>query len=545
MAGVGGKDPYPYFEWFDPRESAFPPPTTGIFDEPNRQICVNVQWVKWLAGVISRLEYPDVYTGDDTTIETAIQEILKFQMALGGGENPCESDCAEPEPPRTIYRYRPVPLPDCVELVDADGDGIYETINITQTCEGDCMPIIIHNYECGCGDGASGTGGTSASGTTSDTGTTPALTDGQGSVPSVDRTTVCEFVTVAMPFFAQKLGEVVGDWRQLAEGGEEVTDAIAEAATDSVESSFGAIPVVGDQAGGAAGIVGTWLNTVWDLFTDSITNLPENLEELMNDTDFVLRLQVEAYGVLSNSDWSGSITRSQLKSIVGRMPINWGNALQDTWVPGLRYVLLGIAQFLPLEKINLQGTFARGDGDPELCAYLANQNGQTYEEPVDVGSVAPPDPNIVSYSNGSDQFTIRLFNLNTAYDRYTLVDPLPYDYTDVEIVGGGCIIDSVDVFGNSPNPHLRVNNAGLYAWGTIPVAGINAYDGYDSGYITPTQYDDIKALIEDRTGAFTPVETFTSGNTVSVGSDVILGCPDRDGGSATLVWVWTIERQAS
>jgi len=264
MAGTRGKDPYPYFEWFDPRESAFPPPETGIFDAPNRQICINTQWVKWIAGVVSRLEYHDVYEGDAETIERAIQEILKFQFALGGGDNPC----ADERPPNVVYRYRPVPLPDCVELLDMDGDGIFETFNIREDCEDSCM-VTINVYEgCGCGDSVAGSGGASGGmGGALGTGTDGALPSGQG-VPASERVTVCDFVTNTVPFIAQKLEEIAGDFRQAAEAGEELTDNVAENLRDSIESALGAIPFIGDQVGGGAGVVGSQISSLWDSFTD-------------------------------------------------------------------------------------------------------------------------------------------------------------------------------------------------------------------------------------------------------------------------------------
>ena len=62
------------------------PPTEGVLDSPTRCIEVNVKWAGFLAGVIERLAYHDVWRGDDNTVRVAIDKIEQILLQLG-------SDC--------------------------------------------------------------------------------------------------------------------------------------------------------------------------------------------------------------------------------------------------------------------------------------------------------------------------------------------------------------------------------------------------------------------------------------------------------------------
>lgn len=65
------------------------PPTESILDSPTRCIEVNVKWAGFLAGVIERLAYHDVWDGDDNTVRVAIDKIEQILLQLG-------SDCPAP-----------------------------------------------------------------------------------------------------------------------------------------------------------------------------------------------------------------------------------------------------------------------------------------------------------------------------------------------------------------------------------------------------------------------------------------------------------------
>lgn len=65
------------------------PPTENILDSPTRCIEVNVAWAGFLSGMIERLAFYDVWDGDETTKETAINKIEEILLQLG-------TDCPAP-----------------------------------------------------------------------------------------------------------------------------------------------------------------------------------------------------------------------------------------------------------------------------------------------------------------------------------------------------------------------------------------------------------------------------------------------------------------
>lgn len=67
---------------FDPRLSPQPVPTVGVFDAPTVCIPINVQWIPFISGVIERLAWGEIWSGDDDDKTFAIQEIYSLVEAM-------------------------------------------------------------------------------------------------------------------------------------------------------------------------------------------------------------------------------------------------------------------------------------------------------------------------------------------------------------------------------------------------------------------------------------------------------------------------------
>ncbi|GEM_PF-2026746 len=75
---------------YDTRINPLAPPSVGIFDEPTRPVCVNVEWIPHIDGLLERLVWEDAWLGDDVTIDFAIAQVRKLMIALALG-NSCGS----------------------------------------------------------------------------------------------------------------------------------------------------------------------------------------------------------------------------------------------------------------------------------------------------------------------------------------------------------------------------------------------------------------------------------------------------------------------
>lgn len=90
-----------------PRSKAYPPPTAGIFDEPNICIPLNVKWVTFIAGLMEVLQQPDLWQGSPETIEWAQQQVTLFTNALFTGEPSCADDPVTPDCDDGCTNYLP------------------------------------------------------------------------------------------------------------------------------------------------------------------------------------------------------------------------------------------------------------------------------------------------------------------------------------------------------------------------------------------------------------------------------------------------------
>lgn len=73
----------PYDTRFDPA----PTPNVGVFESPTVNLAINALWVSHLDGLLERLLWSDAWSGTETEIDVAIQEVQKLLVVLGSGGN--------------------------------------------------------------------------------------------------------------------------------------------------------------------------------------------------------------------------------------------------------------------------------------------------------------------------------------------------------------------------------------------------------------------------------------------------------------------------
>ena len=73
---------------YDVRYGAVVPPTAGIFDAPTVQLCMNVEWVAFVDGVLGKLMRRGVWLGTPETPAWAVGEVQKLLIQLLQ-RNPC------------------------------------------------------------------------------------------------------------------------------------------------------------------------------------------------------------------------------------------------------------------------------------------------------------------------------------------------------------------------------------------------------------------------------------------------------------------------
>jgi hypothetical protein len=87
---------------YDPLYGAVRPPETGIFDAPTVQLCMNVEWVAFVDGVLGKLLRRGVWLGDPETQAWAVGEVQKLLIQLMQ-RNPCgEGEAMKPLIPTEI-----------------------------------------------------------------------------------------------------------------------------------------------------------------------------------------------------------------------------------------------------------------------------------------------------------------------------------------------------------------------------------------------------------------------------------------------------------
>lgn len=72
---------------FDTRYYPAPTPNVGVFESPTVNLAINARWVSHLDGLLERLLYRDAWSGTESEIDTAIQDVQKLLAVLGSGGN--------------------------------------------------------------------------------------------------------------------------------------------------------------------------------------------------------------------------------------------------------------------------------------------------------------------------------------------------------------------------------------------------------------------------------------------------------------------------
>lgn len=339
-----------------------PPPSVG--PQGGNQVCVTFgeQWVPYVVGMLEAIRWADSWRTDDpATARQAVEWTAQLQNIFAHAE-PCESG-GQPGGNRDTVGGL---LIDCCESEDCE----------CQTEQDNEMPTVHFDnagnlYLSVCGQLRPIAGATLSASGEFVGGTQPG--DGGPQVNSPDNTsggvitteggaTSCDVVTQVVPYIASQMSEIAQDIQQAVNTGTNIADGIA---------GFGdIIPVSGDAAEEAV-----------NLWNRILENGPDNIRSMLEDTDFVFRLQQEAFVVLNGRPRGFQLTRSDLRAIMRRMPIFWGNPLQDSYVPAASVVLQLFAELLNLEKINLRVFLSAGNGDANLCAYLASTRGLDYTPP--------------------------------------------------------------------------------------------------------------------------------------------------------------------
>jgi|GEM_PF-3120533 len=101
---------------YDTRLNPLSPPSVGIFDEPTRPVCINVDWIPHIEGLLERLVWDDAWEGTTEEVDTAIAEIRKLMVALAIG-----GDCVSVG----NFRLRQNPNNPCELEQSTDGGNTY------------------------------------------------------------------------------------------------------------------------------------------------------------------------------------------------------------------------------------------------------------------------------------------------------------------------------------------------------------------------------------------------------------------------------------
>lgn len=124
---------------FDPRYRPIAPPETGIFDAPTVSICVNIQWVGHLEGVIDRLLWRDAWQGSFEVQEWAIAQIRKLLIQFMQ-RNPCGDEDMP-------FKLRQNPGNPCQLQQSLDGGVTWSLAFDYSLCRPATSPLLEFNFE--------------------------------------------------------------------------------------------------------------------------------------------------------------------------------------------------------------------------------------------------------------------------------------------------------------------------------------------------------------------------------------------------------------
>ena len=91
------------YDWFyvedlptyDPRYFGAPVPSSGVFDQPTVQICLNKKWASHIGGILDRLVHDDAWIGTAEEKRFAIEETWRLIAAIQAAPGGCDPELPE------------------------------------------------------------------------------------------------------------------------------------------------------------------------------------------------------------------------------------------------------------------------------------------------------------------------------------------------------------------------------------------------------------------------------------------------------------------
>jgi len=269
----------------------------------------------------------------------------------------------------TRYKYRATPFD-----WGYTGDGGY-FINVRE----DCMtPIYVNFYEGCCGDDVKG-------GKNADLVSAGAmLGDGNVSSDIGNYPTKCDVATYLVPYFISQARE----WLV-------AVDAAVGLGTDLVDAIVGTSTNVIDFTGVTPAII--------EDTADFLAQFLDPMIEILLDTDFVRRVQINWWGRVPQEPQFTNFVRSDALNLGQSFPLAWGNLANGTLSsPRLLGEIFG--RVADVQKLSLELAVSIGKADNALCQVLASQYGEDYTFPVE--PIAPQTVPIYEETIGTNKYTV-------------------------------------------------------------------------------------------------------------------------------------------
>jgi hypothetical protein len=217
------------------------------------------------------------------------------------------------------------------------------------------MPGDIYIYQGCCPDGTSGGVITGDGGTS---------TGGNEGVPLGSQATKCDVATYLLPYInAQAL-----EWLQ-------AVDTLVTAGATMTDAILGTTVSIFDPTD----VSTTFIDNVAEILSISL----DPLIVALADSDLILRVQENWWGKATATHYE-TFTRADLTRVGSSYPLMWSFA--NTTSP--RLFMEVFTRFADVNRVNTRILLARGQANQVLCEYLANANGENYEN---TPTVTPPD----------------------------------------------------------------------------------------------------------------------------------------------------------
>lgn len=436
-----------------------------------------------------------------------------------------------------------VRLLNCVELLDCDGDGIAETINIREDCEDACM-VTINVYEGCCGDGgkvpSTGTGTAAGLGGSVDGGLS--VGEGVGGATGISK---CDVASYILPYALTQGKEFFEEMGNFVDNGGNIVDFFEEAA-DFIDP-LDATPVIASSIKSVIEQSGNALEQTIDFFEDE---------------DFLLVYQEAWWRRTSELGlFEGrveTITGDDLKYGIRYLPLTWGQALDGVIVVP-RIMLDLFFSIINEQKLQRRLILAENQANDTLCEYLAGQIGETYTPGVTPGAQPTiPQGTTRTYQGSTAAWDIEIAILGTPLTIADGSSTLPIAVRSGRTLGAAGMSVSGFTGGGGRWRELRLIARGaggplLTSRGEVAV-GQDFWVGatFDTTQITQADFDGILAEVEGVIGAF-PISEVPGVTLVpeaygpfpEIYYGGAFGPQSNQGQGAVFDWVFLVTRAAS